>query len=85
MRLERREAVRWKREAWGYEAGKKRSGPMEKESVRLWYRKEEKRSDGEGKRGAMRLERREVVRWRRNTCVYGAGKKKSGPMEKEHV
>ncbi|KYC97239.1 hypothetical protein B4102_0894 [Heyndrickxia sporothermodurans] len=39
---ERREAVRWKREAWGYEAGKKRSGPMEKESVRLWGWKEEK-------------------------------------------
>ncbi|WP_142406520.1 hypothetical protein [Heyndrickxia sporothermodurans] len=53
--------------------------------MRLWYRKEEKRSDGKGKRGAMRLERREAVRWRRKAWGYEAGKKRSSPMEKEHV
>ncbi|MBL5773038.1 hypothetical protein HV466_19280 [Bacillus sporothermodurans] len=51
----------------------------------LWVRKEEKRSDGKGTREAMGPERRKAVRWKRNTCGYGSGKKKSGPMEKEHV
>ncbi|WP_202752040.1 hypothetical protein [Heyndrickxia sporothermodurans] len=58
---------------------------MEKEHVGLWVRKEEKLSDGKGTRVAMGLERRKAVRWKRNTYGYGSGKKKSGPMEKEHV
>ncbi|QQZ10395.1 hypothetical protein [Heyndrickxia vini] len=46
-----------RRKAYGYGSGKERSGPKEKESVRLWVRKGEKRSEGEGKRMAMVPER----------------------------
>ncbi|MFE5728727.1 hypothetical protein, partial [Heyndrickxia sporothermodurans] len=60
---ERREAVRWRRKAWGYEAGKKRSSPMEKEHVCLWGWKEEKRSDGKGTCMTMDPVRGEAVQW----------------------
>ncbi|QQZ08227.1 hypothetical protein [Heyndrickxia vini] len=80
MGSERRKAVRWERMSCDYGFGKKKSGPMGKEVMRLWVREEEKRSDGKGSHEAMGPGGRKAVRWERKSRGYGFGKKKSGPM-----
>ncbi|MEB6549005.1 hypothetical protein MXL46_07835 [Heyndrickxia sporothermodurans] len=60
---EKGEAVRWQRESRSHGTGKERSGTMATQISYPWYRKREKRYDGNTNLVAMVPEKREAVRW----------------------